>query len=644
MRMTMLVALAASGVLSSTGSPAARQRAFRAAIDLVQVDVMVLDAAGRPVRGLQKSDFALLDQGNERDIDVFVEVDAAPATDAYARSSARRDVVSNADARTDRLVVVVLDDLHVRRDHTDRARAAARRLVEQLSGRATMAVVLTSGDPGVEFTDDPAEVLAAIDRFEGRENNSERRGDPWLIRRFNPGAGASGPTDLKAVADRDRLLTTLTDAANRLPRRDGRRKALVLVSEGARMGTLSDPSAGGMPDSLQSYAEFPASGMYSSAAVLVGPEAKLVDAIRASGVSIYAIDPRGTTALGREGYSASIEGHSMREIDIAWQRRDSLDLLSGETGGFAVVNTDDLMAAADRVAEDVSSYYALGFSPADLRSRRVREVAIRVNRPGLSVRHRRLYRVDAGLTDAEKAGAKDPLLGLAYSPVSTGDLPMRAWAAASFEDRPRRDAALALWLDTGDVPISEYAVFVVDLDRKRDVGSPVGRKLSGAVPALLPLDAPRLRPGRYQIRIAALARNPDRGGSVYLTVTMPDVTTAPVSLSEVAIGAEISPREDRGTLPFVPTLERVFSRGSTIQVAFDVWRQSSANVVQVSIELVDRDGRPVTQWARTASAPGRSRFSLPLSLDDATPGAYSLRVSAADGQAMAEREIKLTLR
>jgi hypothetical protein len=221
---------------------------------------------------------------------------------------------------------------------------------------------------------------------------------------------------------------------------------------------------------------------------------------------------------------------------------------------------------------------------------------------------------------------------------------MRVWAAARFDERIQKDAAVALCLDTGEASVAEYGVFVFDMERKRDVGRPVGRKLSGVVPGLLPLEGPRLRPGTYQIRVAALARDPDRGGSVYVTVTVPDLSAAPVSLSDLALGTNVPPRADMGSLPFVPALERVFDRRGPIRLAFDVWRQPSAAEGTVSIDLIDNEGRVVNRMQHAVTAPGRSRFDLVLPLDGAAPGAYTLRVVAtADGGAT-QRELALAVR
>jgi hypothetical protein len=50
---------------------------FRARIDLVQVDVVVVDRDGNPVRGLTSADFTLLDRGKAQAIVNFDEVSHA---------------------------------------------------------------------------------------------------------------------------------------------------------------------------------------------------------------------------------------------------------------------------------------------------------------------------------------------------------------------------------------------------------------------------------------------------------------------------------------------------------------------------------------------------------------------------------------
>ena len=52
---------------------------FASGVTLIQVDVSVLDADGQPVRGLQASDFTILEDGVAQDIQSFTAIDVPPA-------------------------------------------------------------------------------------------------------------------------------------------------------------------------------------------------------------------------------------------------------------------------------------------------------------------------------------------------------------------------------------------------------------------------------------------------------------------------------------------------------------------------------------------------------------------------------------
>ena len=125
---------------------------------------------------------------------------------------------------------------------------------------------------------------------------------------------------------------------------------------------------------------------------------RLVDRANRAGVVIYAVDARGlvcaclTAADKTGGLSAAglaERGAARRESLAATQ--DGLRYLAGETGGFAVVNANNLPGALDRIAGDLRGYYLIGFQPdADTFSSdgRFRKIRIKVKRPGLKIRTR----------------------------------------------------------------------------------------------------------------------------------------------------------------------------------------------------------------------------------------------------------------
>ena len=72
--------------------------------------------------------------------------------------------------------------------------------------------------------------------------------------------------------------------------------------------------------------------------------------------------------------------------------QDNLRMLSDQTGGLSLVNSNDFNKGFERIVRDNSSYYVLGYYPTnDRRDGRFRTITVRVKRPGLTVRARRGY-------------------------------------------------------------------------------------------------------------------------------------------------------------------------------------------------------------------------------------------------------------
>src|SRR5688572_7455878 len=116
---------------------------FRARTELVQLDVVVVDADGHAVHGLKQADFQVLDRGKVQRLAAFKEISHARPASPLLPADLRLDVADNA-TRPDRLIVLVMDDLHFQAKTAD-VRAMARRVVMDIGPRAALALVTTSG-------------------------------------------------------------------------------------------------------------------------------------------------------------------------------------------------------------------------------------------------------------------------------------------------------------------------------------------------------------------------------------------------------------------------------------------------------------------------------------------------------------------
>src|SRR5687768_2391040 len=150
----------------------AQQPTFKSGVNLVEVDVVVTNQAGQPVRGLGQADFEVTEDGKPVTISTFLAVDlpAAPPGSPIPPADRSGTAIASNDQPVDgRVILIVLDDYHVRFDagFAVRTRAVARALIEQLGPSDLAAVMPTSGRTSMqaEFTGDKARLIGAIDRF-----------------------------------------------------------------------------------------------------------------------------------------------------------------------------------------------------------------------------------------------------------------------------------------------------------------------------------------------------------------------------------------------------------------------------------------------------------------------------------------------
>ena len=248
----------------------------------------------------------------------------------------------------------------------------------------------------------------------------------------NPDAGAASstqgpiadPLDAERGFNARRALELVRNVAGWMTDIHGRRKALVLFSEGIDYDiydVFNNRSAGSVMQEAQDA----------------------IGAAQRAGVSIYAVDPRGLTLGGDETLaSASVASDpQIREISPgAFGRelllsQESLIAMAEETGGFAAVRTNDIAAALARIARENSTYYLLGYHSDSTRSPgRFRKIEVRVRKPGLRVRARRGYvpadPKAAKAREAAATGGTSPALRAAMSsPVPVGDVALRLFAA-----------------------------------------------------------------------------------------------------------------------------------------------------------------------------------------------------------------------
>jgi len=636
------------------------------------------------VSGLTAADFALFDRGKPQTIATFQEIDSGrlPVNNDQARlrlpAAARRDVASNHPAEMDRLVVLVIDDLHIYRGRTDRAKTVARDAVAKLAPGAFMAVLFTSGEHSTEVTDDSSRLVSAVETLKGRQ--SWRRPNPAVDGQtpipIDPEGGIenldkvnkSQSVKVQEFFDNMSQFKTLQDAARMLRLSPARRKAFVLVSEGIGLNPVG------------AYDEPPADckgPCYHQTAL-----EDMMRAMRRSNVATYALDPRGHVTsqqlalemhpsppglLGTPGGTPADEDQAFRWANPVRRAQDGLRLMAEASGGFAVTDEDDLTAGLSRIIEDLDHYYLLGFYPADPDGPQYRPLEVKTSRTGLTLRFRRAY-AEIGPPDPPKKGT-DPLAHLVTAALPSSDVPMRLHAVQLPSLAKDTRVAFALELSTpprgrDDRVLDDirYALFVVDLKTGRVTQqfantAQVRFKTEGLVDR--PTDAVRyqiltsltLPPGTYQVRASAMSDTLAAGGSVFLPLTVPDSSRRPFSVSDLMLGYESGPRtavtrdktmsvEDSVRVPLEPTLDRVFAPADRVRLFAAVARRQPVGLT-ATVSVRTADGKTVVTETVVAEDDAIDTI-LPLST--LAPGSYVLRVGVTDGSSRVERELGFAVR
>jgi hypothetical protein len=167
-----------------------------------------------------------------------------------------------------------------------------------------------------------------------------------------------------------------------------------------------------------------------------------------------------------------------------------------------------------------------------------------------------------------------------------------------------------------------------------------------------------IRPGRYQVRVAARAAGLGVDGSVFSDVEVPDYSRQRVSMSGVLIGGaepEVPtvPRDVLADLStaIVPTLRREFRTDERITASVRIYQGGTRPLapVRVLARLIRPDETTAVESADVIDPPkfdaARSaEYLFPLPLAQLAPGPYRLALQADVDRASAGRDVIFVVR
>lgn len=680
-----------AGIVLSAGQAAQsappQTPTFKVQVDYVEVDVLVTDQQGRFVPDLAKEDFRVLEDGKPQSVSTFslvnIPVERADRP-LFADQPIEPDVESNERPFDGRVYVMVLDDLHTSFQRSQRVKIAARQFIERhLGANDLMAVVTTGGSTSgaQEFTSRKRLLLAAVDKFAGRKLDSAtlQRNSAFGSLSQN---GRDDPEDAERGHNARSTLTHIKSVAEWFGGVRGRRKSIVFVSEGI---------------------DYDITDVFNnrSASTIMDETREAIAAATRSNVSIYAVDPRGLTALGDDAIGVATFGDPgastqssdpgtggrrtggagisslMSELRLS---QDSLRTLAEETGGFAAVNSNELTTVFERIVRDNSGYYVLAYyPPSDKRDGKFHKIEVRVTRPGLTVRARRGYVSPRGNRPTPKQTDKGPspeLLEALNSPIQVSGLTMHVFAAPFKGTAPNASVAFGVELRGRDLSLVsgnkvELTFLAVDAVGKTrasrtdvltiDLRPETLARVQGTGFRLL--NRVDLPPGRYQLRLAARDSRTGAAGSVVYDLDVPDYNKLPFSMSGLVItslsGASLATvRADdqlKAVLPVPPSAERTFPQNDELALFAEIYDDGRAPEHKVDIVttvrsdtgtvlFMNEDERASTELQGQRGGYG---YTARIPLTELPPGPYVLRVEARSrlgDHPAAGREVRFTVR
>ena len=669
-RVLVVVAIAAVSLSLHAQSPA-QHPLFRGGTDLVQVDVSVLDGKRRPVRGLTAEDFSILEDGQLREIQAFTEVylpDRVRAQDAAWMRIVPSDVATNQVAREEgRLAIVLLDRTIPLGEPTITAKRIAATVINQLGPGDLGAVVSTSNGAVQNLTSDRSRLLRTLEESDLSTDISEEAkeieaaifaltGRSWST--MNDGRCLCGLCVLETIA-------RVADAVQGTP---GRRKVLFFVGSDLLLQTAG--SAGGAKQD-------------------VGCESRLRDAreemfraVDRANLTIHSLDPSGLVTIGPATRASS----PLRAVDVAdaaagamkdhLQRQGALKVLPDRTGGRAVMNTNGPDLLVPEIFRESDSYYLIGFRPADPSPNgRFHQITVKTARRGLAVHARSGYTAPVA-TEPAAAAPRGTAVSEPVRAALTGLMPESAipveMNAATFAvpDAARAAVVLTVGVEAfaAGAPTARGGPLEVVASAFDRGGRPKGiarQTLDLSWPASAPQD-PRfdvlsrldLPPGEYEIRVAVSSGADARTASVFSYVTVPAFTSAPLSLSNIIVGATAgtltAPKDFLASLlPIVPTARREFARTGRLLAFFRVYqgtnRSDPLTPVQLRSSIVDDHDRVVATQAGVLDvgefAKARTAdYYVTLPLATLAAGEYLLKVETTMGARTAGRAMRFVLK
>ena len=351
-------------------SAAAQQPTFRSGVDLVTVDAAVHDDDGRPVASLGPEDFRLEVDGQVRPIASAQFI--AQAVDRSALPAAPvTHFSSNEHIDAGRVIVVAVDEPHIRRLEGKHALVAATRFIESLPESDRVGVVGLSNADTLTLSRDRAALRATLERLTGVGDPMTQPLNLGVSEALEIAEGSRARLADAVLRECGRALTEYVNVARAADDAGGGRDACPeqVEQESRAMAQYAHMQAGISIGSLQALIARlkdlpgPKTIVLVSEGMVVDPRridlSRLAAEAQAARVTIYGLQLEIPTF---EAAQDRVSPTAARDLNI---RQDGVTRVAGAARGavFRQVGTDP--KPFERISRELSGYYLLAFEARD---------------------------------------------------------------------------------------------------------------------------------------------------------------------------------------------------------------------------------------------------------------------------------------
>ena len=563
-----------------------QQPTFRTGIQSVRVDLYVT-RDGEPVSDLRREEVQVFEDGVAQNVDtferiVFAEPGSAPVVEPQTAPERRRLAT---DHRA-RLFVVFLTAPEPRLNASQRQpqpRQTQSQVIEMLNGLLGPDDIVAVMTPYMRIEDLIfARRVSRDDEMWFRDLNKDPKHARWDAC-FPPGGGSPNG-EMKA---RYRELVTLQALEGLVTHLSGlrdERKHILFMSDGFRLYTKNprlpargQPESGGFPiggggggigivPRLGDSAGMSGSRIPSDCEQDLKDLASLDHSSRLGQIATYArrtnvsFYPISLLRTGSDP-TRNLRMRGSFENSTTLMMQSSLRDLAEDTDGLPIINTNNVEATLRRIVTTTSSYYLVGYTPANATADgRFRRITVKVSRPDTSVSARAGY--VAGLSaptvvvPVETRKPPDPVdISMRTLNVS-GTSALHVRPAVWTHGNPGAQTA-SVWIDAELDPQlrrqrlqAEGGMVEMTLRPLRG-GDPISRQLPVTTATNFEFElrgANALAPGEYSVQLQLTGAGGEPVGE-FLRITVPDATS---SLGEALLlrrGPTTGPRYARTADP-----------------------------------------------------------------------------------------------